>query len=69
MVSPDPRAFAIHKIWLSQQDEREPVKKNRDKNQAMSVARLVKETLTYLKFGDKFEKMFAVALRSDSTIK
>ncbi|MGZ8967545.1 MAG: GSU2403 family nucleotidyltransferase fold protein [Gallionella sp.] len=69
MVSPDPRAFAIHKIWLSQQDDREPVKKNRDKNQAMSVATLVKEKLTYLKFGDKFEQMFPTALRSDSTIK
>jgi hypothetical protein len=27
IVSPDPRAFAIHKMWLSKQDDRDPAKK------------------------------------------
>ncbi len=30
----DPRAFALHKAWLSQRHDREPVKKQRDLNQA-----------------------------------
>jgi hypothetical protein len=68
IVSPDPRAFALHKIWLSEQDDREPEKRNRDKKQALAVADLVKEKLTYLKFGDDVEKIFPSGMRSVLTI-
>ena len=34
MRSPDPRAFAAYKTWLSSEPSREPVKKGRDLNQA-----------------------------------
>ena len=37
MPVPDPRAFAIHKAWLSHQINREPVKKQRDLSQALMV--------------------------------
>jgi hypothetical protein len=45
MPVPDPRAFAVHKAWLSKQKEREPVKKSRDFNQAAMVFYLLKEHL------------------------
>lgn len=45
MPVPDPRAFAIHKAWLSQQFEREPVKKQRDLNQALMVLNMLQEYL------------------------
>ena len=45
MVAPDPRAFAIHKIWLSDQPSREPVKRRRDREQGRAVAAL---TMAYL---------------------
>jgi hypothetical protein len=41
MVVPDPRAFAIHKLWLSEQLDREPVKKKRDEDQGLAIALLV----------------------------
>lgn len=50
MVSPDPRAFAIYKMWLSNQPDREPEKKSRDKMQAMAVAGLVQEKFHHMKF-------------------
>jgi len=48
--APDPRAFALHKAWLSQQPERDPVKKPRDLAQARAVAQLVREAMPHLSF-------------------
>ena len=39
---PDPRVFAAHKLWLSALPEREPVKKVRDRKQALAVLQLLK---------------------------
>ena len=49
---PDPRAFALHKAWLSRQLSREPVKKQRSFAQAQEVARLVREHLPHLSFDE-----------------
>jgi len=45
MPVPDPRAFALHKAWLSQQVDREPVKKQRDLNQARMLRQCLREYL------------------------
>lgn len=37
MVAPDPRLSALHKLWLAEQPDREPVKKGRDRTQAKAV--------------------------------
>lgn len=42
---PDPRAFAVHKSWLSQQPDRDPVKKPRDLAQSKIVFDLLQEYL------------------------
>jgi len=58
MAVPDPRAFALHKFWLSGQKDREPVKKQRDRDQAMSVVRLVIQHLPQYAFKRADLKMF-----------
>ena len=41
MVVPDPRALALHKLWLSSQEDRDPVKQTRDRCQAAALAELI----------------------------
>ena len=41
MVVPDPRALALHKLWLSQRQDREPGKQTRDRVQAAALAELI----------------------------
>lgn len=41
MVVADPRAFALHKLWLSQQPDREGLKRRLDRHQALAVAHLI----------------------------
>ena len=50
MVVPDPRAFSIHKVWLSEQADREPVKKKRDDDQGLAIALLVIKYMPQYKF-------------------
>ena len=50
MRVPDPRAFALHKVWLSGLSTRETIKKPRDFEQARIVARLVQENMPQLSF-------------------
>lgn len=58
MPVPDPRAFAIHKAWLSRQNDREPVKKSRDFNQAAVVIKLLQEHLPNYPMLSGFMKNF-----------
>lgn len=58
IVVPDPRAFALHKLWLSEQPDREPAKKQRDRNQALAVIQLVYDKFPFLKMDDNFKKIF-----------
>lgn len=44
-VAPDPRLFALHKLWLARQPDREPLKKRRDRAQGEAVLQLVLERL------------------------
>jgi hypothetical protein len=41
MVAADPRTFALHKFWWSQQEDLEEAKRRRDYHQALGVADLV----------------------------
>ncbi|MDP3037477.1 MAG: nucleotidyltransferase domain-containing protein, partial [Rhodocyclaceae bacterium] len=45
MRVPDPRAFALHKAWLSQQPERNRIKQPRDLDQARAVAEALRERM------------------------
>lgn len=71
MPIPDPRSFSLHKLWLSQQPERDPKKKPRDKNQAIEVANLVTSHLPNFQFTEDELRMFpskVVKLAKDAPI-
>ncbi|MFH1983598.1 MAG: nucleotidyltransferase domain-containing protein [Pseudomonadota bacterium] len=58
MVCPDPRSFALHKIWLSGRSDRDPVKKKRDRHQGLTVAYLVARYLPGFSFSADELRMF-----------
>ena len=60
MISPDPRAFALHKLWLSEQPDRDPIKKKRDKDQGQAVAQLILQYLPQYPFKKAELKMFPI---------
>lgn len=65
MITVDPRAFAFFKVWLSQQENRDPMKKPRDLTQARAVFHLVQERLPQLSF-DKIH-ILPEKMRDEST--
>jgi len=62
MIVPDSRAFSLHKFWLSNQDDREPIKKNRDRGQAIAVGKLVVEHLPQYRFDASELRMFPLEI-------
>lgn len=65
---PDPRAFALHKAWLSERDDRDPIKRGRDMGQARLVARLVTERLRLSFDSDELTALPADMRRTASRI-
>lgn len=59
----DPRAFALHKLWVSKQLMRDPLKKPRDAAQAIAVANVA--GLLSLKFDAKELSALPAALLAD----
>jgi hypothetical protein len=58
MVIPDPRALALHKLWLSQRQDREPCKQARDRCQAAALAELILRYLPQYHFFSAELKLF-----------
>lgn len=58
MACPDPRCFALHKIWMSAHPNRNPIKKQRDRKQAIAVAYLVHRYMPQCKFTSSELRMF-----------
>jgi hypothetical protein len=67
MIVPDPLAFALHKFWLSNQDDREPIKKQRDRGQAIAVGKLVVEHLPQYRFDAPELRMFPLEVVQKAT--
>lgn len=64
MHTVDPRAFALFKLWMAQDREREPRKRQRDGMQARAVIELIEERLPQLRFEDI--RMFPAELRQQA---
>jgi hypothetical protein len=45
LVVIDPRIFALHKVWVSNREDRDPLKRRRDKAQAVTAALIAKRFL------------------------
>ena len=58
LVVPDPRVFALHKLWLSLQPDRNPLKRKRDFRQGGAIGRIAIEYLN-LSFEDHGDPMIA----------
>lgn len=63
ITCPDPRAFALHKLWLSERRDRDLLQRRRDRAQAEIVAALVATRLPHLRFEDRALNAIPVALR------
>ncbi len=60
---PDPRAFAIYKLWLSRDPLREPAKRTRDAEQAFALAELIHRRLPNYPFDPRCLQMFPEQVR------
>jgi hypothetical protein len=65
LVAPDPRVFALHKLFISERADRDPVKRGRDRSQAELVAELVLRYLPDRPFERKALQMLPRRLRGD----
>ena len=45
LITIDPRAFALHKLWVSRQPDRDPLKRPRDRAQARAASALARSHL------------------------
>ena len=68
MFAPDPRAFAMHKAWLSERSDREAGKRRRDLAQARAVAGLVQLYLPALRFDDPALNAFPAPVRAHGAL-
>lgn len=66
MAVPDPRAFSLHKLWLSKQVNRQAVKKQRDHDQAVAVASLIVKYLPQYEFNASELRMFPKTLLTEA---
>jgi len=65
---PDPRLFAAHKLWLSKRDDRDPLKKSRDYDQALLTLELCKQYLSNYQVDDSFLKNIPKSLSQELNI-
>ncbi len=61
---PDPRYWAAHKLWLAAQDNRDPFKKGRDRQQADVLFQLLWERLPQFPLDDAFRSALPKVLRA-----
>jgi hypothetical protein len=52
LIAPDPRAFAMHKLWVAQRFDRDPLKARRDSGQAKAVIQMIVTRLPHLRLDD-----------------
>lgn len=55
IVAPDPRWFALQKLWLSEQDKRNPLKRRKDRTQALALLDAIARAMPHYPLDDAFE--------------
>ena len=66
LVAPDPRTFALNRLWWSRQEDREEGQRTRDRGQGLAVAALVLRYLPQYEFYSSELDMFPQELRRDT---
>jgi len=54
LVVPDPRWFALHKLWLADKPSRNPLKREKDRKQGRAVLAAVAEAMPHYPLDDAF---------------
>lgn len=54
LVVPDPRWFALHKLWLADQAKRDPFKRRKDREQGLAVLDAVAQAMPHYPLGEEF---------------
>lgn len=54
VVVPDPRWFALHKLWLSEQAKRNPFKRRKDREQGLGILAAVAEAMPHYPLDEAF---------------
>lgn len=55
IVAPDPRWFALHKLWMSEQAKRNPLKRPKDRKQGLALLDAVVEAMPHYPLDEAFE--------------
>jgi hypothetical protein len=55
IVAPDPRWFALQKLWMSRQAKRNPLKRPKDRKQGLALLNAVDEAMPQYALDDDFE--------------
>lgn len=63
IVAPDPRWFALQKLWMSGQDKRNPLKRRKDRLQAIALLNTIAEAVPQFRLDDEFAQSLPAELR------
>jgi hypothetical protein len=63
-VAPDPRWFALQKLWMAEKPERHPLKRPKDRKQGAALLDAVREAMPQYPLDAAFEASIPEALRS-----
>lgn len=54
IVAPDPRWFALHKLWMADKPQRNPLKKPKDRKQGAALMETIARTMPHYPLDDAF---------------
>jgi hypothetical protein len=54
IVAPDPRWFALHKLWLAAKPGRHPLKRPKDRKQGLALLDAIAEAMPHYPLDDSF---------------
>lgn len=55
IIAPDPRWFALHKLWMAAQAKRNPLKRPKDRTQGLALLDAVAEAMPHYPLDEAFE--------------
>lgn len=64
IAAPDPRYFALQKLWMSAQEKRNPLKRPKDFKQGMAVLSAIRTSMPHLPLDDDFAKSLPKELQA-----
>lgn len=62
IVAPDPRWFALHKLWMARQPKRNPLKRPKDLKQGLALLNAVEAAMPQYRLDEDFEAALPEAL-------